>query len=84
MDADNSDDSEKVTEKVTENQQKILEKIIDNQYVTSDELSVIVGISVRKIKSNISKLKQKGILERIGSDKGGYWKVIHETRRLLG
>jgi ATP-dependent DNA helicase RecG len=83
FDSDNSGDSEKVTEKVTENQQKILEKIIYNQYITADELSVIVGISVRKIKLNISKLKQKGILERIGSDKGGYWKVIYENRRLL-
>jgi predicted HTH transcriptional regulator len=34
-----------------------------------------VGISLRKIKENILKLKAKGFLERIGPDKGGYWKV---------
>jgi predicted HTH transcriptional regulator len=25
---------------------------------------------------NISKLKKKGILKRVGSDKTGYWKII--------
>jgi ATP-dependent DNA helicase RecG len=29
-------------------------------------------------KERISKLKSKGILERIGSNKGGYWKVIEK------
>ncbi|MDR2346565.1 MAG: hypothetical protein LBE18_10900 [Planctomycetaceae bacterium] len=39
------------------------------------DLSVIVGISERKTKENISKLKTKGLLERVGPDKGGYWKI---------
>jgi len=29
----------------------------------------------RKIEENISKLKSKGLLERVGADKGGYWRV---------
>ncbi len=44
--------------------------------ITIVELSAIVGISERKIKENVAKLKQKGILKRIGPDKGGYWKII--------
>jgi ATP-dependent DNA helicase RecG len=36
----------------------------------------IIGISLRKIKENISKLKDKGLLERVGPDKGGHWKII--------
>jgi ATP-dependent DNA helicase RecG len=67
--------TEKVTEKVTENQQLILDNILKNQYVTSGELAEMIGISIRKIKVNISKLKVKGLLERIGPDKGGYWSV---------
>jgi predicted HTH transcriptional regulator len=47
-----------------------------NQYIKRDELVDIVGISLIKIKANISKLKVKGLLERIGPDKGGYWKII--------
>jgi len=42
-------------------------------------LAKIVGISERKIKSNIAKLKQKGMIKRIGPDKGGHWEFVdHE------
>jgi ATP-dependent DNA helicase RecG len=67
--------TEKVTEKVTENQQKILDTITANQHITALELARIVGISERKIKDNLKKLKDKGLLTRIGPDKGGHWKV---------
>lgn len=33
-------------------------------------------MSLRTIKRNIKKLKEKGYIERIGSKKIGYWKVI--------
>jgi predicted HTH transcriptional regulator len=66
----------KVTEKVTENQRKILKGIIKDKHMTTKSLSVLVGISERKIKENIKKLKQKGVLKRIGPDKGGYWQVL--------
>jgi len=66
---------EKVGEKLTENQQKILTIIAEKSRISASELAVIVGISKRKIEENISKLKSKGLLERVGADKGGYWKV---------
>ncbi len=68
--------TEKVTEKVTENQQKILESIANNPRITALELANAIGISERKIKENIKKLKQKGLLRRIGADRGGYWEVV--------
>ncbi len=67
--------TDKVTEKVTENQKAILEEILKNKNITTSKLSVIVGISQRKIKENIGKLKAAGILLRIGSAKGGYWEI---------
>jgi predicted HTH transcriptional regulator len=66
---------EKVTEKLTDNQQKIIDNISENPYTAIQELSLIVGISRRKIEENLSKLKLFGIIERIGPDKGGYWKI---------
>ena len=66
---------EKVTEKVTENQRKMLSEISTDKYITLEKLSLLIGISERKIKENIAKLKKKGLLERIGPAKGGYWKV---------
>ena len=64
-----------VTEKVTENQKRILEEVGKNKSVTANDLSVIIGISVRKIKENIKKLKKEGLLGRIGPDKGGHWEM---------
>lgn len=72
---ENKNNTEKVGEKVTENQQKILGSISENPYVTAQELAVIAGISKRKIEENLSKLKSKGLIERIGADKGGYWQI---------
>ncbi len=66
---------EKVTEKVTENQQQILEAIEKKPHITVSELAGILGISERKTKENIKKLKEKLLLERIGPDKGGHWFV---------
>jgi len=60
---------------ISKNQKKLLEVISENNNITADELVEIVGINLRNIKNNISKLKQKGLLIRIGPDKGGYWQV---------
>ncbi len=66
----------KVTDKVTGNQRLILENILTNKYITTSELSSAVGISQRKIKENISKLKEEGILRRVGTPKGGFWEIL--------
>lgn len=66
----------RVTKKVTENQGQILKSIDKNPNITTKELSKIIGISDRKIKENIKKLKNAGFLKRIGPAKGGYWEVV--------
>jgi predicted HTH transcriptional regulator len=40
----------------------------------------MVGINLRNVKNNMSKLKAKGLLERIGPDNGGYWKVTENNQ----
>ena len=42
---------------------------------TAKELAEVVEISSRNIEVNIAKLKDKNIIKRIGSNKGGYWIV---------
>ena len=69
--------AEKRTEKGAEKRtEKMLELIAENSYITAVEMSQKIGINTRSIEKNIQKLKNSGQLERIGSDKGGYWKVI--------
>ena len=67
---------EKVTEKVTENQQKILTLIEKNKDITVVELAESIQISRKSVLENIAKLKQKHLLSRIGPDKGGHWEII--------
>ncbi len=75
--------TEKVPERVTENQKKILGELKKNKYATIKYLSSVIGISERKIKENIKKLKEKGLLKRVGPDRGGYWKVLEKTKEAL-
>jgi len=67
--------TEKGTEKLTKNQQLILDSIVKNSHITIEELVFVVGIVPSKIKENLSKLKDKGLIVRVGPPKGGYWKV---------
>ena len=52
--------------------------MVENPNISVRDLSDIIGISKRKIEENISKLKKKGLIKRIGPAKGGYWEVIEE------
>jgi len=61
---------------VTENQQNILKSVANNPHIMALELASVIGISEGKIKENIRKLKQKGLLRRIGAAMGGYWKRV--------
>lgn len=54
---------------------KIIELIINNKYITQNEIASILGKNVRTIKRNFKVLIENNIIERIGSDKTGYWSV---------
>ena len=67
--------TQKVTVKVTVNQQKIIDAIKANPYVTQEELADIVGIVRKNIIANMKKLQENRLIKRIGADKNGYWQV---------
>ncbi len=67
---------EKVGEKLTSNQQLIIELISENPKISAVKISSKINISTRKVEENIAKLKNMGILVRVGSARGGYWKTI--------
>ena len=66
---------DKVGERLAINQQKIIELIEKEPSISARKLSGLIGISQRKIQENMAKLKAMGILERMGPDKGGTWRV---------
>lgn len=75
-------DSEKSSEKNEKSSEKSSEEILRlikaNTQITIKELAVQLKISTRAIEKNILKLKTENCIERIGSDKGGHWRIIEK------
>jgi Fic family protein len=59
---------------LTQNQIMIVELMKANPKISATKLSEEIGISVRKIEENISKLKKSNIINRVGGTRG-YWEV---------
>ena len=55
--------------------QKILEILSKRQEITIEDIAKILEISERAVKYHLQKLKKEGRINRIGSDKVGYWVV---------
>lgn len=64
-----------VGEGLVESQKRILSLISENPRISKQELAKKIGISTTAVDKNIIKLKQKGLLKRIGPAKGGYWEI---------
>lgn len=62
-------------EKLGQNEEKILQIISQNKYVTIAQIASSLKIATTTVENNLEKLKNKGLLRRIGPDKGGYWEV---------
>ena len=56
--------------------EKILNAIKNNSKITQNELMEVTSLTRRGVEWNLAKLKEKGIIKRIGPAKGGYWEVI--------
>ena len=53
----------------------ILKLISENPQISIDELRTALDVTDRTISRYISELKEHKIIERIGSDNGGMWKM---------
>jgi len=60
---------------VNKTQEKILILIKENNSITQNEIAKKLKTTSRTVERNISILRKKNIVERIGSDKLGYWKL---------
>ncbi len=68
--------SEKLSEKLPELQKIVINNMLKNSRITYAQLAGITGKSREAIRKNINKLKEAGLIKRIGPDKGGYWQVF--------
>ena len=63
------------TVRLNTTQIKVLSEIRDNPNVTAQQLMNIIGLGKTAIQNNVSYLRKNGYIDRIGSNKTGYWKV---------
>jgi len=59
----------------THGEEKILDLIRKNDKITREQMAVDLKISINTVKQYIRNLKNKGILNRIGTNRTGYWLI---------
>ena len=55
--------------------EKIIAILSENGKLTAAGLAAEIGVTAKAIEKHLAKLKAEGIIERVGPDKGGSWKV---------
>ena len=61
--------------KLNKTQRKIVELLKNNPNSTIEEMAKYAEVEPRTIERNIKTLKEKGVIDRVGADKNGHWKV---------
>ena len=69
----NKNSTQKTTQKTT--QEKIINLMKKNPSITQVEMAKVLELSRDGISYNIKVLKEKGLIERVGSRKNGIWKI---------
>ena len=60
----------------TETQRKIIEGMINNPKISLKRMSEDLEINISALQKQIESLKEQELIERVGANFGGYWKVI--------
>ena len=75
------ENNEKSREKGREkSREKIIQLLTERPTMTTTELSEKLGITNKSVEKHIKRLKDDGILRRIGSRRSGYWEIIHQQK----
>ncbi|MCQ2801041.1 MAG: Fic family protein [Bacilli bacterium] len=68
-------DAQEILSKLNPTQKMILDLLKNNKGIKVSDVAKYLNISLRTAESQISKLKELGIIERIDGKKYGYWEV---------
>ena len=69
-----------VVDNVVENKKNVVENILasisKNSTISTKKLAAMYSLSERQVQRIMTKLKEQGVIRRIGPDKGGHWEII--------
>lgn len=72
--------TQKTTQKVSTTQKLILDYLKENPFAGRSEIAAAIeSIKEDGVKYNLKVLQEKGLLKRVGPDKGGHWEVLLES-----
>lgn len=60
---------------LNDSQTRVLAEIRNNPNITKKELAVVCHLGRTSIDNTVAVLRKRGFIERIGSNKSGYWKA---------
>ncbi|MBO5527821.1 MAG: winged helix-turn-helix transcriptional regulator [Bacilli bacterium] len=69
---------DKVGDKLNLTQKRMLELIRDNPSITQPTLMIELRLGKTAVQNIITFLRKNGYINRIGSNKSGYWEAIGE------
>jgi len=67
---------EKGVENRSDKQKIIIDLIKQNHFISKKQIEIQGNLSKKSVEYNIKKLKEIGLLRRVGPAKGGHWEVI--------
>lgn len=74
---------QKTIQKTNQKTEELILNLIKlNPRITQNEIALQLGnISPSGVKYNLKKLRDRGLVKRIGADKGGYWEITEGDQR---
>lgn len=67
---------ERLVDGLAQSQREIMGLVQSDPRISKRDMAERIGISTTAVDKNIASLKKKGLLKRVGPDKGGHWKVL--------
>jgi predicted HTH transcriptional regulator len=61
---------------MTERQKEVYDLIKNNPSIGREAMAETLSINVSALRKRLDALRKKGIIERAGPAKGGYWKIL--------
>jgi ATP-dependent DNA helicase RecG len=70
--------TDEVTDRVTNHEKELINLLIENPKYSFTELSDKLEVSRKTISKRMKLLKERQLIERVGTNKRGYWKVLYK------
>lgn len=65
-----------VTDNVTDRERQLLHLLIEDPGYTMPQLAVKMTVSRKTVAGYLKNLKERGVIERVGTTRSGHWEIL--------